>query len=181
MKKVIAAVKNDEDYIKAINSSVDTIFLLSSDIFTIKNKIDDAHKNGKRIFVHFDFINGLGKDKFGIKYVKHIAPDGIISVKPNIIKQSREAGLISIQRFFVVDSKAIDTAFEMIESVKPNMIEIMPGVAYKAIKSFSDRLSIPVIAGGLISTHEEIENAVSFGAEAISTGNVSLWNQGGNI
>ena len=175
MKKIIAAVKNDEDYIKAINSSVETIFLLASDIFTIKNKIEDAHKNGKKIFVHFDFINGLGKDKFGIQYVKHIAPDGIISVKPNIIKQSREAGLVSIQRFFVVDSKAIDTAFEMIESVKPNMIEIMPGVAYKAIKSFSDKLSIPVIAGGLISAYEEVETAVEYGAEAISTGNISLW------
>lgn len=175
MGKIIAAVKNDEDYIKAIHSSVDTIFLLASDIFTIKNKIDEAHKNRKKVFVHFDFINGLGKDKFGIQYVKHIAPDGILSVKPNIIRQAREAGLVSIQRFFVVDSKAIDTAFEMIESVKPNMIEIMPGVAYKAIKAFSDKLSIPVIAGGLISTEDEVNSAVSYGAEAISTGNISLW------
>lgn len=176
MGKIFAAVKNDADFSKAVASSVDTIFLLASDIFTLKSRIDDAHKAGKKIFVHFDFINGLGKDKFGIQYVKHISPDGIISVKPNIIRQSREAGLVSIQRFFVVDSKAVDTAFEMIESVKPHMIEVMPGIAYKAIKAFADKLSIPVIAGGLVSNADEVECAIEHGAEAISTGNCNLWN-----
>ena len=102
MNTVIAAVKNEEDFNVALSSNVDTVFLLSSDIFSLKNKIDEVHRNGKKIYIHFDFINGLGKDKFGLQYVKHIAPDGIISVKPNIVRQAREAGLVSIQRFFVV-------------------------------------------------------------------------------
>lgn len=175
MNKIIAAVKNEEDFEKAVTSSVDTIFLLASDIFTLKNKIDEAHKKGKKIFVYFDFINGLGKDKFGIKYIKNIAPDGIISVKPNIIRQCVDMDIVSIQRFFVVDSKAIDTAFEMIDSVKPDMIEIMPGIAYKAISAFAEKLSIPVIAGGLVQTSQEVEEAIKHGAEAISTGNTKLW------
>lgn len=175
MNTVIAAVKNDEDFVKSLSSNVDTVFLLSSDIFSLKNKIDEAHKAGKKIYIHFDFINGLGKDKFGLQYVKHISPDGIISVKPNIIRQARDVGLISIQRFFIVDSKAIETAFEMIESVKPDMIEVMPGVAFKAIKTFSDKLDIPVIAGGLINDHEEVEIAIKNGAKSISTGDSVLW------
>lgn len=175
MNTVIAAVKSEEDFNVALSSNVDTVFLLSSDIFSLKNKIDEVHKNGKKIYIHFDFINGLGKDKFGLQYVKHIAPDGIISVKPNIVRQAREVGLVSIQRFFVVDSKAIDTAFEMIESVKPDMIEVMPGIAFKAIKMFSEKLDIPVIAGGLISENEEVDFALIHGATAISTGNQELW------
>lgn len=177
MDKIIAAVKNEEDFKVALSSKADTVFLLSTDIFSLKNRIDDAHKNGKKIYVHFDFINGLGKDKFGLQYVKHISPDGIISVKPNIVRQAHEVGLVCIQRFFVVDSKAIDTAFEMIESVKPDMIEVMPGVAFKAIKTFSEKLNIPVIAGGLISDEEEVKIAMKYGAKSISTGNTDLWSK----
>ena len=55
------------------------------------------------------------------------------------------------------------------------MIEIMPGIAYKAIKSLRSTLSLPIIAGGLIDTVEEIENATSSGAAAISTGKMELW------
>ena len=177
MNRIIAAVKNDEDFNKALSSSVSTVFLLSSDIFSLKGKIDEAHKRDKKIYIHFDFINGLGKDKYGLQYVKHIAPDGIISVKPNIIRQAREVGLVSIQRFFIVDSKAIETAFEMVESVKPDMIEVMPGIAFKAIKTFADKLDIPVIAGGLINEFDEVGIAVKYGAKSISTGNSDLWEQ----
>lgn len=179
MNTIIAAVKTDEEFNRALSSSVGTVFLLSSDIFSLKSKIDEAHKKEKKIYVHFDFINGLGKDKYGIQYIKHIAPDGIISVKQNIIRQGREAGLVCIQRFFVVDSKAIETAFEMMESAKPDMIEVMPGIAFKAIKTFADKLDIPVIAGGLISDKEEVDVAIMNGAKAISTGNSNLWEWNG--
>ncbi|MBQ6998580.1 MAG: glycerol-3-phosphate responsive antiterminator [Clostridia bacterium] len=63
----------------------------------------------------------------------------------------------------------------MIDSVKPDMIEIMPGIAYKAISAFAEKLSIPVIAGGLVQTSQEVEEAIKHGAEAISTGNTKLW------
>ena len=91
------------------------------------------------------------------------------------IKIARENDVKTIQRFFVVDSRAIGTAVEMIESAKPDMIEIMPGVAYKAIKEFSECIKTPVIAGGLIETDKEVEMAIASGAVAVSTGNQSLW------
>lgn len=175
MNKVIAATRTAEEFIKSLSSPVDTIFLLNSEILTLKEMIDKAHKAKKKIFIYFDFVEGLGKDKSGMRFLKLLSPDGIISVKSNIIKIARENGVKTIQRFFVVDSRAIGTAVEMIESAKPDMIELMPGIAYKAIKEFSKRIKIPVIAGGLIESEEEAKNAFSAGAVAVSTGKEDLW------
>ena len=54
------------------------------------------------------------------------------------------------------------------------MIEIMPGVIGKIIKRFSMG-TIPVIAGGLIETKNEVTDAIRQGAIAVSTGNQKLW------
>jgi len=175
MHKIFAAVRTNDEFLKALKSSVETIFLLNSEILTLKEMIDKAHKAKKKIFIYFDFVEGLGKDKSGMRFLKLLSPDGIISVKSNIIKIARENDVKTIQRFFVVDSRAIGTAVEMIESAKPDMIEIMPGVAYKAIEDFTKRVKIPVIAGGLIENDEEVRNAVSAGAVAVSTGKQDLW------
>ena len=175
MHKIFAAVRTNSEFLMALKSSVDTIFLLNSEILTLKEVIDKAHNAKKKIFIYFDFVEGLGKDKGGMKFLKLLSPDGIISVKSNIIKIARENDVKTIQRFFVVDSRAIGTAIEMIESAKPDMIEIMPGVAYKAIKEFSECIKTPVIAGGLIETDKEVEMAIASGAVAVSTGNQSLW------
>ena len=175
MKKIFAAARTKEEFSKAIESSVNTVFLLNSDVLTLKATIDEAHKRGKKIFIYFDFVEGLGKDKCGMRFIKLLEPDGIISVRSNIIKLARECGIVSIQRFFVVDSRAVDTAVDMIESAKPDMIELMPGIAYKAIKEFVGRVKVPVIAGGLISDAEEAKMAHEAGAVAVSTGAVELW------
>ena len=62
----------------------------------------------------------------------------------------------------------------MLESAKPDLIEIMPGIASKVIKRFVSG-GVPVIAGGLIETKQEITEALKNGAEAISTGKEDLW------
>lgn len=175
MNEIIAAVRTKEEFLESLKSSCDTVFVLNSEILTLKAMVNKAHDAGKKIYIYFDFVEGLGKDKCGMKFIKLLAPDGIISVKSNIIKMARENGIKSIQRFFIVDSRAVDTAVEMIESAKPDMIEIMPGIAYKAIEEFSKRVKTPVIAGGLIESEEETEKAISAGAVAVSTGKTLLW------
>ena len=54
------------------------------------------------------------------------------------------------------------------------MFEIMPGVIGKIIRQFANG-PIPVLVGGLIDTKEEIAEALSNGAVAISTSKKELW------
>ena len=62
----------------------------------------------------------------------------------------------------------------MLHNTNPHFMEIMPGVIPKAITRFS-RCGIPVIAGGLIESKQEVTEALGAGATAVSTGQEKLW------
>lgn len=172
---IIAAVRSDEDFKRALETGVDIIFDLKPDLITLKAKTDAAHSANKKLFIHIDLATGIGKDKSGLQYAKNCGCDGIISTRVNIIKMAREIGMFTVQRFFIVDSHFMDTTVEALKSSKPDMIELMPGIAQKAIKSLKAILTVPIIAGGLIDCEEEVENAIAAGASAVSTGKAELW------
>ena len=88
---------------------------------------------------------------------------------------ARESGLFTVQRFFIVDSHSIETTLEGIKSGKPDMIEIMPATVYKVIERLSSKVTVPIIAGGLVETKEEAKVAFESGASAISTSRELLW------
>ena len=56
-----------------------------------------------------------------------------------------------------------------------NCVELMPGVIPKILRRLCERVSVPVIAGGLIETKEEIIAAINAGAAAVSTTNQEVW------
>ncbi len=173
---IIAAVKSREDLEAAIRSEVQAIFLLSSNIIDIEKLSDLAHKNGKILFIHMDFVDGLSKDTAGVRYLSTKGIDGIISTRSNIIAAAHDAGIFSVQRFFMIDSRSVDTALDTLKQSKADMIEIMPALAYKSITKIKNSIQIPIIAGGLIESRDEIYKALSAGAAMISTGKQELWN-----
>lgn len=172
---IIAAVRNDEEFDKALLSDTSAIFLLYADILELETCAKKAHNKAKKLFVHIDLTTGLGKDKSGIEFAKKAGIDGIISTKASLIKNAKESGLETVQRFFIVDSRSIDTTLETLKSAKPDMIEVMPGVAPKIIQKLKQKTDTPIIAGGLIETKEEVLAAIKSGASAISTGISALW------
>ena len=172
---VIAAVRTDEELELAIDSSVKVIFDLNPDLITIAKKVKKVHQADKKLFIHMDLATGIGKDESGIKFAKAIGVDGIISTRVNIIRLAREHEIFSVQRFFAVDSRSIDTTAAAIKSSKPDMVEIMPGLLFKVIKNLCTRIDTPIIAGGLIDSDDEVKGAIESGAAAVSTGKFSLW------
>lgn len=175
MKCIIAAIRTEDDFNKALESEVEIIFDLSPDLLTIENKIKSAHKANKKLFIHLDLASGIGKDKSGIMYAKQIGADGIISTRVGIIKLAKQLDMLTVQRFFVVDSQSVDTTIEAIKNAKPHMIEIMPGLITKSILKLKQSVSVPIIAGGLIDDETEVNSAFEAGAFAISTGKHELW------
>ena len=174
---IIAAVKYKEDFDQALASAVKTIFLLSSNIKDVEEYANRAHEHGKRLFIHMDFADGLSKDAAGVTYLATKNIDGIISTRTNIILAARESGIACIQRFFMIDARSVDTALDSLRQSKADMIEIMPGIAYKAISRIKSKVKIPIIAGGLIEYKEEVFSALNAGAAMVSTGQQELWNE----
>ena len=172
---VFAAVRSNEEFLFALTCEVETIFMLCADIDHIFGQVKLAHQKGKKVFVHIDLAEGIGKDAYGVKYLKKQGVDGIISTKTSMIKFAKKEGLVTVQRFFIVDSKSIDTTMDAIAQSKADMIEIMPGLLYKVIGDLKNKLNTPIVAGGLIQEKEEVEKAILSGAYAVSTGKSSLW------
>ena len=173
--KIIPAIRTDDELSEALLTRCELIFDLNPDLLSLKSKVDAVHRTGKKIYIHFDLASGIAKDKSGMVYVKALGVDGIISTRVNVIKLAREVGLFTVQRFFIVDSHSVETTVESAKTAKPDMIEIMPGVIPKIIENIRCKLNIPIIAGGLIETKEEIINVMKSGATAISSGSKELW------
>lgn len=173
---VIAAVKNVADLDTAINSQVTTIFVLQANIFNIRLIVDKIKASNKSALIHIDFLEGIGKDNIAIDYIVDvIRPDGIISTKSNHIRYAKEKGMFTIQRFFLVDGMSYRTTIKAVQTIHPDMIEIMPGVMPKVMSQISRELSLPIIAGGLISTKEDIIDILKAGAMGASVGKKELW------
>lgn len=170
---VIAAISDDK-WQDALISPVQVLFYLSANLLTVAERIREAHTAGKYVLVHLDLAEGIGRDRTGIKYLAQIGVDGIISTRAQAVQLGKEQGLITVQRFFLLDSKGIESIDEMLRHTSPHFMELMPGVICKSIQRFG-RGSTPVIAGGLIEAKAEVMDALGCGATAVSTSRKELW------
>ncbi len=172
---ISAAIRTDEDFSAALRSQVNMVFLLHVNILTIDRCIKEVHSAGKKVFVHVDFAEGIGKDRYGLQFLAQKNVDGILTTRTNIVKAAKDLGLIAVQRFFIVDSHSIGTSLDSFKQSKPDMVEIMPGIVTKKIREFSQITDVPIIAGGIIETEEEVVEALKSGANVVSTGESKLW------
>lgn len=173
---VIAAVKDETGLKECLYSESQIIFLLFGDICSVGRYVEIAKSAGKMVFVHMDLINGLGNKEVAVDFIReHTGVDGIISTKPQLVKRAKELGLFGILRIFVIDSMAFGNIEKQCASLVPDAVEILPGLMPKIIKKLCNTVNVPIIAGGLISDKEDVMNALTAGAVAISVTNQRVW------
>lgn len=173
---IIAAAKNEEGLARALESDCTTLFILYGDICSIAEITGRVSKAGKSAFVHADLIDGLATRDISIDFLKKTTKaSGIITTKPSLVRRARELDLCAIQRFFVIDSMALDNLQRQLEHTCPDVIEILPGTMPKILRRINGFTRIPVIAGGLISDKEDIVSALDAGAAAISSTDHRIW------
>jgi hypothetical protein len=104
---VIAAVKNDMGLAHALRSECAAVFILYGTILDIGQIVKRIRAAGKLAFVHADLIEGLSnRGEIAVDFLAEATKaDGIISTRPNLIHHAKELGLITVQRFFLLDSK----------------------------------------------------------------------------
>ncbi|WCK54899.1 glycerol-3-phosphate responsive antiterminator [Aneurinibacillus sp. Ricciae_BoGa-3] len=172
----IASIKYNKHLERALENDVSGVFLLTGNIGVIKRYVDLFLSKGRFVFLHLEKIGGLQVDREGLDFIaSYVKPTGVISTKSSIIKQANKLGLRTIQRVFLVDSDALQHGVEMCNTVKPDAIELMPGIIPTMIEKVKTLTDIPIITGGLISTAEEMKEPLKHGAIAVSTGNPALW------
>lgn len=173
---IIAAVPHENLFEDAIASPVEVVFLLSGSILMLQDQVNLLKNQKKKVFVHIDLIDGLGKDLTAIDYIyQKVHPDGILSTRSHLLKYGKEQGLITIQRLFLIDSLSFESGIRMVKNYEPDFIEIMPGIIPRAISELKEKINQPIIAGGMITHKEDIIAALKAGALAVSTSKSALW------
>lgn len=176
-KPVITSIVSDGDIEAILNTSSNIVFLLTGNIFTLRTITERIQETGKLIFVHFDLVEGLGRDAESVRYLSEtIGIDGIVTTRSNVIQVAQKHGLITIQRLFVFDSVSLDNGIRIIKSSQPDAIEVLPGIVVpRVIQKLRQEIDLPVIAGGLMVGLEDLKSALDAGAIGISTSSKELW------
>lgn len=107
-------------------------------------------------------------------YVRRLNQRGF-TTKPNLTATARQYGLQTVQRLFMLDSLSIQTGLKMVRTTQQDFIEIMPGIIAKIIPELKENTSVPIIAGGMISSKKEIITLLKAGVLAVSTSKKVLW------
>lgn len=173
----IIAAAQSENLDLAVNSKVCAVLLMYGKLIEILDNNFKLNKKKKPIFIHMDLLKGLSSDSESLKFLnKYVKPAGIVSTKSSVIRSAKKFDLITIQRIFLIDTKSFENAIDSIKDCNPDAIEIMPGIAPAIITAFKERISQPIILGGLISKVEQIQDALNAGADGVSLSASKLWN-----
>ena len=82
--------------------------------------------------------------------------------------------MITVFRVFVIDSMALDSLIG-VKNLRPDAIDILPGLMPGIIRKVRALTGLPVLAGGLITEKQEVLQALDAGALAISSTAPAVW------
>jgi glycerol uptake operon antiterminator len=172
---VILAVKSMEGLEKSLAGSGRIVFVLFGDIISIPGIVSKIKDAGKIALVHIDLIDGLTSRDIVVDFIaENTRADGILSTKANLVKRAKSRRLLTVQRFFVLDSMALINIEKQFPLDHADAVEILPGVMPKVIRRIVKMINKPVIAGGLISDKEDVQHALEAGAVSVSASNIDL-------
>ena len=173
---IISAVKEESELEHCLQiADTNIVFILYGQISTIASIVEKVKASGKIAVVHMDLIAGLSSRVESVDFIaQYTKADGIISTRFEQIKHAKELNLSTIYRIFAIDSKSLNNIPSHI-SYYADMIEILPGLMPKIIQHMVKKMSVPIIAGGLIADKEDVIAALDAGAIAISSTNENVW------
>lgn len=172
---VIPAVRTEgEPLEKALSGEHPAIFVLGGSIFKLTRTIE-THGGRPPVFVNVDLIGGIAGDKTGIDFLaQHV--EGVISTNRHVIEMANSAGLITVQRLFVLDLGTTEKGLKLIKRAKPHCVEVLPALTYPLLVSRHPEMqNRPVLAGGLIKSPEDKSLILEAGAIGVSTSCEELW------
>lgn len=173
---IIAAIKDDAGLEHCLKRpDIRVVFVLYGDVCSIVPIVNAIRAAGKLAIVHVDLIAGLSQREVAVEYLQRTAgADGIISTRQNLIQRAKELRLFTVWRLFLIDSMALCEAHKA-KDLRPDFLEILPGLMPGMIRKLRQETGMPLLAGGLICTKQDVLDALEAGATAISSTNEDVW------
>lgn len=174
-QKIIPAVTSMKDFEKFLESNLEYCVLMNLHIALMEQMLPIAKKKGKKVLLHLDLIHGLSGDEFGCEYAcQRLQADGVISTKGKVIEIAKKNRKLAIFRLFLIDTKSLEKGIALCNHIRPDYMEVLPGIASSIIPRLRERTGVPMMSGGLIRTQEEIKRCLENGACAVTISDMGL-------
>ncbi len=175
MPVVIRAIRDPGQWEDLSQSEPGWVFILGGAIDSVAESVARLQRMRCTVFVHVDMVKGLSSDFDGIRFFQDFAsPDGIITTHQHTINHAKKLGLTAIQRVFLLDSQSVDSGIQQIAHADADAVEVLPGVLPLLIRYLCQRISKPLIAGGLVKTEQQVLDALAAGAVSVSSSTEAL-------
>ena len=177
-QQILPAVREMKQLDKFLESDYKYGVLLDSYLGQLRGIMNAVKRAEKEMLLHVDLIHGLKHDEYAVEFLcQGLKPAGIISTRSSVIVKAKQKGVYAVQRqrVFLLDSTALEKSYGLIQKVQPDYIELLPGVIPSLIEEVHQKTGIPVLAGGLIRTEQDVEGALMAGATAVTTSKKELW------
>lgn len=176
---LVMAIKDVKDLKECMKDDYEAnklVFVLFGNIETIPTIVDKLKSLGKIVFVHENLIEGLSSSTMSSIFIKkYTKADGIITTRAQNAAYARKIGLMSVLRFFILDSLSYQNVKDTIKKSSCDFIEILPGIMPKIIEEITRWSQAPLIAGGLIREKTDVMAAINAGAVGVSSSNKNIW------
>lgn len=175
---IIPSVRDLKNFDSALKSVSKVILLSEVHVGNLKLLVKRCHDNNKTALVNIDLVGGLATDKIGIKLLKNLFKvDGIISSNSINVNIAKMLGLYAIQRFFLIDSRGLDSGLRALKNTRSDAIEVLPGLLSTRFKEEIIKVrNVPLLGGGFISDKSTVLEIYKAGFVGLTTSNKDLWN-----
>jgi len=172
---VIPGLKGDEDIAIVEKNDAQIVFILYGDVAKIEDIVDRLKNAGKTVFVNMDLISGFSSKNEVMDFMKkRTRVDGVISTKASMLRYAKSIGLITVHRFFLIDSFSYESVQKQLEISGADIVNVVPGWP-KVVGWICDETTKPVIAAGLVCDRQSVIENLRVGAAAICTTSHSVW------
>lgn len=173
---VIASVKDADALDRVLASDRRIVFLLFGSVLDIEATVARCKAAGRTVLVDVDLLDGFsGRDIVVEWLATRTGADGVLSTKSGVVKAAKHAGLMAVQRFFLVDSFSYHQLPRVVAQSDPDAIEILPGCMPRVIGWLRTDLTTPIIAGGLVCDKADVMAALGAGALAVASSDRAVW------
>lgn len=173
---VVASVKDPEALDAVLASDRDVLFLLHGSVLDVADTVERCKAAGKTVLVDVDLLDGFAARDVVVTWLAtHTRADGVLSTKTNLVRAAKRAGLVAVQRFFLVDSFSYHQLPRVVAQSEPDAVEILPGCVPRVLTWLRDDVDVPIIAGGLVCDKADVVAALGAGAVAVASSNRDVW------
>jgi glycerol uptake operon antiterminator len=146
-------------------------------LFDLAATLEQARRRGYQFYLDIDTCDGIHPDEAGIRYLaERLQISGIGSHNPRVLALGKRQGLLTIQRFFVLDSTGLESELSTIDFQMIDALNISPALVIPHIVQWlNGRLPVPFLGSGLVSNHEQVKAIIGSGALGVMTARTELW------